>query len=57
VSFAALTGTPIAGLLIARDGGGYTYAILFSGISMVLAAVLIVVSRVAQVGVKINRVT
>ena len=35
IGFATLTGTPIAGALISRDSsGGYTFAIIFSGVSM-----------------------
>jgi hypothetical protein len=53
VSFATLTGTPIAGALISRDGGGYTDAIIFSGVVMFAGGAFILASRIAKVGPKI----
>ena len=54
IAFATLTGTPIAGALISRDNGGYVYATVFSGVSMLIGAVLILASRVAKVGLKLK---
>jgi predicted MFS family arabinose efflux permease len=53
IGFATLTGTPIAGALIASDNGGYTYAIVFSGVSMFLGAVFLLWARISRVGKKI----
>jgi len=53
VGFATLTGTPIAGALISRDNGGYTGAILFSGVSMFLGGAFLIWARIARVGPKI----
>jgi len=55
MSFATLTGTPIAGALISRDNGGYTYAIVFSGSCMFGGAVSLILSRIARVGTKIMK--
>ena len=57
VSFATLTGAPIAGALISRDNGGYTFAILFSGVSMFLGAAFLIGARIARVGLKVNKRT
>ena len=53
VSFAILTGTPIAGALISRDNGDYTYAIVFSGVVMCGGAAFLISSRIARAGTKI----
>ena len=53
ISFATLTGTPIAGALISKDNGGYVYPIIFSGVSMFLGGAFLVAARVAKVGVKV----
>ena len=53
ISFATLTGTPIAGALISKDNGGYVYAIIFSGVSMFLGGAFLVAARVAKAGVKV----
>ena len=50
ISMAGLTGNPIAGALIDRDGGGYLYAQLFCGATMAIGASLIGLSRYAQAG-------
>jgi MFS family permease len=50
VSFATLTGPAIAGVLIDRDNGGYLYAQLFAGSSIVFGAVLGAISRLAKTG-------
>lgn len=45
VSFATLTGNPIAGALIAADGGRYRAAQIFTGTSLLLGASLIFTAR------------
>jgi hypothetical protein len=52
MSFAVLTGTPIAGALISHDNGGYTYAIIFAGATMFAGGAILVFSRIARVGTK-----
>ncbi len=53
IGFATLTGTPIAGALISRDNGGYTFAIIFSGVSMFVGGAFLIWARIARVGTKI----
>ena len=48
VSFAVLTGPPIAGQLIQRRGGGYEYAQIFAGCVMVVGCGLLVGARLAK---------
>lgn len=48
VSFAVLTGPPIAGQLIELKDGGYQYAQLFSGASMFVGCMLLVGARLAK---------
>jgi hypothetical protein len=55
VSFAVLTGTPIAGALIAHDNGGFTYAIIFGAAVMITASVWLTLSRIARVGTRFNQ--
>lgn len=45
VSFAVLTGPPIAGQLIQRDGGKFVYAQCFAGADMLIGFVLLSVAR------------
>jgi hypothetical protein len=45
VSFAVLTGPPIAGQLIQRKDGGYLYAQVFSGTVMVIGCSFLAASR------------
>jgi predicted MFS family arabinose efflux permease len=45
VSFAVLTGPPIAGQLIQKKGGGYEYAQLFAGADMLVGCCLLIVAR------------
>ena len=52
MSFAVLTGTPIAGALISHDEGGYTYAIIFAGVTMFAGGAILIFSRIARVGTK-----
>ncbi|KAI0871128.1 MFS general substrate transporter [Hypoxylon argillaceum] len=48
VSFATLTGNPIAGAIIAADGGRYNGAQAFTGTSLILGASLIIGARVVR---------
>jgi MFS family permease len=48
VSFAVLTGPPIAGQLIQRKKGDYTYAQIFAGLDMVVGCGLLCTARYAK---------
>jgi MFS family permease len=48
VSFAVLIGPPIAGVLVQRNGGGYTYAQTFAGLAMAVGAVFHISARMAK---------
>ncbi|KAI9801724.1 MAG: hypothetical protein M1833_002406 [Piccolia ochrophora] len=50
VSFACLTGPPIAGALIQRGQGTYLYAQLFSGSVMMAGCCILVAARIAKTG-------
>ena len=50
ISIAALTGTPIGGTLIKKEGGGYLHAQLFAAVTVLVGGCLIVAARVAKVG-------
>ncbi|PYH67773.1 MFS monocarboxylate transporter [Aspergillus vadensis CBS 113365] len=50
VSFAVLTGPPIAGVLITRDNGRYVYAQLFAACSMLVGFCLLCAARLAKTG-------
>lgn len=52
VSFAVLTGPPIAGALISQGQGRYVYAQVFAGSSMVAGFGTLVAARVARAGTK-----
>jgi MFS family permease len=54
VSFAVLTGPPIAGALISRGNGKYTYAQIFAGTSMVAGFAGLCAARVAKAGTKLK---
>lgn len=45
VSFAVLTGPPIAGQLIQRKGGGYQYGQIFAGADMLVGCGLLCAAR------------
>lgn len=45
LSFAALTGTPIAGQLIEKKGGGYEYGQIFAGTVMAVGCCLLIAAR------------
>lgn len=48
VSLAAVSGPPIAGALVDREGGGYLGAQIFGGTVMVLGAGFLVAAKVAS---------
>lgn len=52
VAFAALTGNPIAGAILAKDNGSYFGLQIFCGVTMIAAAVAYVGSRNLQCGFK-----
>lgn len=54
VAFGTLTGLPIAGQILASNGGEYWGLITFAGMSYVGALLCLVVARVMKVGWKIN---
>ena len=56
ISVAGLLGNPIAGTLVTRDGGRYTYLQIFCGLTMFGGASLFVVARALQVGFTLKKV-
>ena len=50
ISVAGLLGNPIAGDLVTRNNGEYTYLQIFCGVTMFAGALLFVVARTLQVG-------
>lgn len=51
ISLAALTGNPIAGVLVDRDSNGsYLYLQIFCGVTMLVGATFFLMARLAQVG-------
>ncbi|OJD23631.1 hypothetical protein ACJ73_05009 [Blastomyces percursus] len=50
VSFASLTGSPIAGALIQMKDGDYLYAQIFGGVSMLVGATVLVCARISVTG-------
>lgn len=48
VSFAVLTGPPIAGQLIQRKDGGYLYAQIFAGLTMLVGGGFLIAARIAK---------
>ena len=55
-AFAALTGSPIGGQIIADSHGSYRYAILFGGVSCAIGTVLFIVARISLAGVKMTKI-
>ena len=51
-SFAALTGSPIGGQIIAVQHGSFKGTMIFSGVSCAVGTVLFVVARWSQAGLK-----
>lgn len=56
VSFACLTGTPIAGALIQLNDGHYLYAQMFAGSSMIVGSILVMTARFKKCGLKMVKV-
>ncbi len=56
ISIAALTGNPIAGALIIRDGGRYLYLKIFAGVAMGAGCVLLIAARNVQAGWKWKKI-
>ena len=54
VSIGGLTGNPIGGALVSRDGNNFTYLQIFCGITMVVGSALYVASRWVQCGFKLK---
>ncbi|MCJ1307735.1 hypothetical protein MMC25_001383 [Agyrium rufum] len=50
VAFAVLTGPPLAGALISRENGSYTYAQVFAGTAMTAGSCLLAATRFAKTG-------
>ncbi|KLJ10607.1 hypothetical protein EMPG_09871 [Blastomyces silverae] len=50
VSFASLTGSPIAGALIQMNNGDYLYAQIFGGVSMLVGATVLICARLSVTG-------
>ena len=48
VSFAVLTGPPIAGQLIQKKGGQYTYAQIFAGVDLLIGSAFLLAARRAR---------
>jgi hypothetical protein len=44
ISLAALSGPPVAGVLVQADGGGFLYAQIFGGTSMLVGFVFLTVA-------------
>lgn len=53
-SFGGLTGAPIAGAIVSRQGGDYLGLQLFCGLTMMAAALVFVGARYMQVGFKMK---
>lgn len=56
VSFASLTGPPLAGALIQQNGGNYLHAQMFAGTVMLAGCFTLLGGRVAKKGWRIERV-
>ena len=54
ISFAGLTGNPIAGALLTRMNGNYLGVQVFCGVGMVVGTALFVASRWVQTGFKLK---
>lgn len=50
ISFACLTGPPLAGALIQKDRGTYLFAQMFAGTVLMCGCLVLVVSRVVRTG-------
>lgn len=56
VSFAVLTGNPIAGAIIAKDNGHFTGLQIFCGTTIIAAGVAYLAARYSQCGFKWKRI-
>lgn len=55
-AFAALTGSPIGGQIIADSNGSFTYAKLFGGVSCAIGTALFLLARTSLAGIKITKI-
>lgn len=55
-AFAALTGSPIGGQIIADSHGSFRYAIVFGGVSCAIGTALFIVTRITLAGVKMTKI-
>lgn len=55
VSFAGLTGPPLAGALVQKDNGGYLYAQMFAGTVMMCGCLTLVCARIAKTGLRFKQ--
>ncbi|KAF1809065.1 MFS general substrate transporter [Eremomyces bilateralis CBS 781.70] len=53
VSFATLTGPPLAGALISQKDGGYLYAQMWGGSSFIAGCLFLMAARISRSGLKI----
>ena len=56
ISLAALTGTPVGGAIIKKEGGGYLGAQLFAAATVFVGGCFMVGARYAKVGWKVVKV-
>lgn len=54
VSFACLTGPPLAGALISDDNGSYLHAQMWAGTVLLCGSLTLVAARIAKTGVKLG---
>lgn len=50
VSFAVLTGPPLAGALIQKNNGNYLYAQMWAGATLLCGGLTLVAARLAKTG-------
>jgi MFS family permease len=55
VSFGTLTGNPIGGALLQKDGGGYRWLQVFCGITLFVGGCFFVATRITQTGLGFAR--
>ena len=56
IAIAALTGNPIAGVLITKNGGGYLYLQIFGGVTMCFGALFFIAARTALCGFRWKKI-
>lgn len=54
ISFASLTGPPIAGVLLEKGNGSYLYVQLFAGLTMMLGTAAVLGARVRKYGLALQ---